>query len=102
LTGESGRFVLVGDRFELRELLGEGGMGKVYRAFDPALGREVALKFLRSDDDEMVARFLGEARAQARISHPNVCRIYETGEAAGRPFIAMELIAGKDLRSAAA
>jgi len=97
--GDSG-FIPVGDRFELRELLGEGGMGRVFRAFDPTLGREVALKFLRSDDPEMVARFLGEARAQARIQHPNVCRIFEAGETGGRPFIAMELIAGKDLRTA--
>ncbi len=82
--------------------LGEGGMATVYRALDPVLGRAVALKLLRGDDAERAERLLAEARAQARIEHPRVCRIHEAGLEGGRPYIAMQLIAGatlKDLRS---
>jgi eukaryotic-like serine/threonine-protein kinase len=88
-------------RFRLEEMLGAGGMGQVYRAYDPTLRRSVALKFLRGDAPEAVSRFLGEARAQARLSHPNVCRVYDVGEIDGRPFIAMQLIEGLPLLQAA-
>lgn len=54
-------------------LVGEGGMGKVYCAHDGELGRQVALKFIRWDDPGLAERLLWEARAQARIDHPNVC-----------------------------
>jgi eukaryotic-like serine/threonine-protein kinase len=90
------------DRYLVVRFLGEGGMGRVYEALDPRLRRRVALKFLRGDDPEMVQRFLIEARAQARLEHPNVCRIHEVGEVAGRPFIAMQYIDGESLSSAAA
>ena len=85
------------DRYELGQLLGRGGMGEVYKAYDPRLRRLVAIKFLHKDDPEMVERFLQEARVQARVEHDHVCRVYEVGEAAGRPFIAMQFIAGKTL-----
>jgi serine/threonine-protein kinase len=75
-------------------------MAKVYKAFDPQLGRHVALKVLRGGAGP-VERFLREARAQARVEHPNVCAVYEAGQVDGEPFIAMQLIAGQTLRDAA-
>ncbi|MBI2837359.1 MAG: protein kinase [Acidobacteria bacterium] len=78
-------------------LVGEGGMGKVYRAQDRELGRQVALKFIRWDDPGLAERLLWEARAQARIDHPNVCKVYETGQHGGTPYIAMQWICGKPL-----
>ena len=89
------------DRFTDIRLLGEGGMGRVYRAVDPRLNRAVALKFLRGQDPSMVDRFLNEARSQARVEHENVCQIHEVGEVDGRPFIAMQLISGTTLGAAA-
>lgn len=83
------------ERYEDIRFLGEGGMGTVFRAYDPRLGRPVALKILKHDDPEMWARFLQEARAQARIEHEHVCRVYDTGEASGEPYIAMQFIEGE-------
>ena len=77
--------------------IGEGSSGTVYRALDTRLGRRVALKLLKSDAPEDTRRFMREARAQARIEHANVCRVYEVGEVDGEPFIAMELIEGEPL-----
>lgn len=85
------------ERYTLTRLLGEGGMGRVWEAHDPRLRRRVAVKFLLGDDPELVARFLQEARAQARVEHDNVCRIHEVGEVAGRPCIAMQYIEGESL-----
>jgi serine/threonine-protein kinase len=89
------------DRYEVRRLLGSGGMGEVYEAFDPRLQRSVALKVLKAGDPSLVERFQREARAQARIDHPHVCPVYEVGEVEGRPYIAMQLVAGKTLAEAA-
>jgi serine/threonine-protein kinase len=83
--------------FEVREILGEGGMGVVYRATDCRLGREVALKFIRGAAPSLVQRFQREARAQARVEHEGVCRVFEVGDLAGRPYIAMQLVEGKRL-----
>lgn len=78
--------------------IGEGGMGAVVRAFDPVLGRHVALKILRHDDPELAARMLAEARAQAAVDHPNVAAVHEVGYLEdGRPFIAMQLVEGRPL-----
>ena len=100
-----------GDRFgryELTELLGRGGMGEVYGARDTVLRRNVALKVLRSEgtlapsagpDTAGAARILREARAAARIAHPNAISIYDVGEIDGVPFFAMELVVGKTLRA---
>jgi hypothetical protein len=88
-------------RYEIRELLGTGGMASVYRAFDPTLNRPVALKFLRETDRDHLTRFLREARAQAQIGHDNICDVYETGIVEGRPFIAMRCIDGVTLAEAA-
>lgn len=88
-------------RFENLVLLGEGGMGRIFRATDPRLRREVALKLLRREDPELVQRFLQEAQLQARVDHPNVCRVYEVGEWRGQPYIAMQFLRGETLQRAA-
>lgn len=93
----------IGQRFgdyEIREHLGTGGMGTVYRAYDTVLQREVALKLPRIDltcDPAATTRFLEEGRAAARVDHRNVCRIYHAGCVDGRPFIAMALVQGMTL-----
>lgn len=84
-------------RFQNIRRIGAGGMGVVYRAFDPKLGRDVALKVLKHADAESSTRFLREAQAQARVEHDNICRVYEVGEADGEPFIVMQLIDGEPL-----
>lgn len=91
--GESvGRYVVEG-------LLGEGGMGVVYAARDPGLGRTVALKLLRpgGGGDEARARLVREAQAMARLSHPNVLPLFELGTEGGRVFLAMERVEGPTL-----
>ncbi len=67
------------DRYEFLELIGQGGMGMVYKARDKRLGRTVALKFIRGDDRNLATRFLRESRAQARIEHPHICKISACG-----------------------
>ncbi len=89
-------------RYEVLGLLGRGGMGEVYEARDALLGRPTALKFIRGAGTERGLRLLQEARAQARIDHPNVCKVYEAGEFEGRPYIAMQLVRGRRLDEAAA
>src|SRR5262249_3810340 len=87
-------------RFQIVALLGQGGMGVVYRAEDRALFREVALKVLPPSctfDEERRRCLLREARAAAAINHPNIATIYEVGEADGRIYVAMELVRGKSL-----
>ncbi len=87
-------------RYEIGELLGEGGMGEVYRATDPVLRRDVAVKFLHCEDPRLIARFLQEARMQARLDHEHICKIYEAGELDGKPYIVMQLINGQTLAHA--
>lgn len=84
-------------RYEGLQLAGEGAMGTVYRAVDPRLGRTVALKLLKGNEPSLGKRFLSEARAQARIQHEHVCRVYEVGEADGEPYIVMQFIDGEPL-----
>ncbi len=91
------RFLADWPRYRVDRLLGSGGMGTVFKAFDPTLGRWVALKFLHRNDERQTERFLREARSQARVSHPNVCQVHEVGEAEGRPYIAMQFIDGRSL-----
>lgn len=88
------------DRYEFLGLLGRGGMGAVYKARDRQLGRMVALKFIHGTDLTMNQRFLQEARAQARLVHPNICQVYEVGQVENHPYIAMELVRGLPLDQA--
>ena len=91
--------------YRLLERLGAGGMGEVHLAQDTKLDRRVALKFLApalADDADLRARFLREARAAARLDHPNVVTIHEVGEADGRPYIAMQYVEGRSLSELAA
>ena len=86
-------------KYRLDRVLGAGGMGVVWAAFDPDLERPVAIKVLRSLDsgDTLRTRLLREARAMARLKHPNVLTVYEVGTDRNRDYIAMELIDGADL-----
>ena len=89
-------------RYRIEGVLGAGGMGVVYAARDAALGRAVALKTIAAavmQDEQAQKRFLREARAAASVNHPNVCQIYEVGEADGTPFIAMEMLEGEPLNA---
>ena len=84
--------------FELLSRLGQGGMGVVYRAWQPSLGRQVALKcMLRSGDPKAEARFAREIRALGRVEHPGVVKVFTSGSEADQWFFAMELVEGADL-----
>ncbi|HET6463925.1 MAG TPA: protein kinase [Candidatus Krumholzibacteria bacterium] len=87
--------------YELRDKLGEGGMGAVYLAHDPTLDRAAAVKIIRAETltTEGKERFLREARACSRINHPNIITVYAAGEENGTPYMAMELIEGRTLRA---
>src|SRR5262245_29586648 len=88
--------------YRVLALLGSGGMGRVYRAMDEALDREVAIKTLLpalTADTDFVARFTREARAAASLNHPNITQVYATGQEGPIPFFAMELIRGRSLES---
>ncbi|HEY0989190.1 MAG TPA: serine/threonine-protein kinase, partial [Kofleriaceae bacterium] len=87
------------DGFRVVRQLGRGGMGMVYLAYDDVLDRSVALKFMGAADlkAEARSRFLVEARAIARLQHPNIVGIYRVGEVLGRPYLAYEHIVGRSL-----
>ena len=89
-------------RYTPRAVLGVGGAGVVYRAFDPGLRRDVAVKVLRAGDEAAPAehaRFRKEAGAVARLNHPNVVQVFEVDEYEGRPFLVMEYVPGGTLRT---
>jgi serine/threonine-protein kinase len=97
--------VVVGEtiagRYELQELVGTGGMSSVYKAHDTLLERNVALKILHDQyrtDDDFVERFKREARAVARLSHPNIVTVIDRGEDGGKQFIVFEYIDGENLK----
>ena len=93
--------MLLGNRYQLGELLGTGGMGSVYKAKDLRLERLVSLKLLPPSavsDPEQRARFIREARAAAALDHPNICTVYEIEEAEGQTFIAMAYLEGQSLK----
>ena len=88
--------------FELQERIGRGGMGVVYRALDPSLGRQVAIKLLKPQlarDDVFAERFRREAQAMAGINHANVITVHAIAERAGIPFIVMEFVDGESLQN---
>ncbi len=93
---------ILAGRYRIVGLLGKGGMGEVYRADDLKLGQPVALKFLPPGFDSnpnRLQRFLDEVRTARQVSHTNVCRIYDAGEADGQHFLSMEYVDGEDLAS---
>jgi predicted Ser/Thr protein kinase len=100
-----GRFLpgrLLAGRYRIIALLGKGGMGEVYRADDLTLGQPVALKFLPDEaarDQGLLERFKNEVRIARRVSHPNVCRVYDVGDMEGHTFFTMEYVDGEDLAS---
>jgi serine/threonine protein kinase len=100
-----GRFLpgrLIASRYRIIALLGRGGMGEVYRADDLTLGQPVALKFLPDEaarDQGLLERFKNEVRIARRVSHPNVCRVYDVGDVEGHTFFTMEYVDGEDLAS---
>ncbi len=88
----------IADRYELGDRLGSGGMSTVYKATDKVLERTVAVKVLAehlSDDEKFVARFRREALAVAKLVHPNIVQVYDTGVDGGRHFIVMEYVTGR-------
>jgi len=90
-------------RYRILGRLGRGGMATVYRAHDPSISRDVAIKFLHAslaEDDECRDRFLREARAAGGLSHPNIVVVHDVGEIEGRPYMAMELVEGAPLSEA--
>jgi serine/threonine-protein kinase len=92
---------LIADRYELKEVVGSGGMSSVYCAFDKQLERHVALKILHEQfgvDEDHVERFRREARAVAQLSHPNIVTVIDRGEEDGKQFIVFELIDGENLK----
>src|SRR5271156_2864586 len=94
--------VLFGDRYEIMGVLGQGGMGAVYKARDRELDRLIALKVIRPElatDPAILARFKQELILSRNITHKNVVRIYDLGEAEGIRFITMEYVDGEDLRT---
>lgn len=100
-----GRFLpgrLLAGRYRIIALLGKGGMGEVYRADDLTLGQGVAMKFLPDEaarDEALLERFRNEVRMARRVSHPNVCRVYDVGDVDGQTFFTMEYVDGEDLAS---
>jgi serine/threonine-protein kinase len=93
---------MLAGRYRIVSLLGRGGMGEVYRADDLKLGQPVALKFLPEGlerDPRRLERFLNEVRVALRVSHPNVCRVFDIGEFEGHHYLSMEYVDGEDLSS---
>ncbi len=90
---------VLADRYRLVERLGRGGMGEVWKAFDPHLGREVAVKLIigGGSDDVLVRRFQREARIAATIQHPGITAVHDFGHHDGQLFLVMELLNGRDL-----
>ena len=93
---------VLGDRYRLVELLGQGGMATIYRAHDSQLGRDVAVKLLRPEygrDPDFGSRFRQEAQKAASLNHPNIVSVFDYGQDPAGPFIVMELVEGEDLSS---
>lgn len=92
---------LFADRYEIIETLGQGGMGKVYKAYDRKVGEVVALKLIRPEisvNDKAIERFKNELKFARKISHRNVCRMHDIGEEGFFRYITMEYVSGEDLK----
>jgi len=90
-------------RYQIREIIGEGAMACVYKAFDPEINRPLAIKLLKGQlrlDGEYRGRFLREAKGAGVLSHPNIVTVFDVGEDQGHPYIAMELVEGQTLAEA--
>ncbi len=90
----------IGARYRVKSLLGMGGMGAVYLVHDQGLDRDVALKLIRTDiaeDADILARFKREIQLSSRVTHPNVLRVFDLGEADGVKFLTMQFVEGRDL-----
>jgi serine/threonine protein kinase len=93
---------VLGQRYEIQQVLGQGGMGAVYKARDREVDRTIALKVIRPDlagNSSIIDRFKQELVLSHQVTHKNVVRIYDLGEADGVKFITMAYVEGKDLRS---
>ena len=91
----------INDRYEVKALIGEGGMANVYLGYDTILERDVAIKVLRgdlADDEKFVRRFRREAQSASLLNHPNIVQIYDVGEDEGNFYIVMEYINGQTLK----
>ena len=91
----------ISGRYEIKKLIGEGGMANVYLGYDSILDREVAIKVLRGDlsgDDKFIRRFKREAQSASLLNHPNIVQIYDVGEDEGNFYIVMEYVNGKTLK----
>ena len=91
---ERGPFPRPFGRYQIQGVLGKGGMGLVFRANDPVLGIEVALKVCTARDEGVRQRFLEEPRHMARIDHAHVAKVFDAGEVAARPYFTMQLCTG--------
>ena len=101
-TEELTRGTIFASRYEIIEELGKGGMGKVYRVEDKKIKEEVALKLIKPEiasDKKTIERFSNELKMALKISHRNVCRMYDLGEEKGAHYITMEYVPGEDLKS---
>ena len=87
-------------RYQIQELIGEGSMAEVYKAYDPKIGRTLAVKVLKPEwcvDEDYLGRFMREAKAAGAFSHPNIVTVYDVGQIDDRPYIVIELIDGTPL-----
>jgi tetratricopeptide (TPR) repeat protein/predicted Ser/Thr protein kinase len=84
-------------RYEILKRIARGGMGTLYVAWDPKLDRQIAIKILTDDNDDLRQRFAREARSVARLRHPNIVTVFDVGDYEGQPFIAMEYVHGETL-----
>src|SRR5687767_15058597 len=86
-------------KYRIEEEIGRGGFGQVYRAFDPAMSRRVAIKILLSQKDpDLLARFKNEASAAGKLRHRNIVTVYDYGEHENKPYLVMEFLEGEDLQ----